>query len=420
MRLRLLLVATALVASPVAAQVAGPNARAAGMGFAYGAVARGFAAGFWNPANLGQQGNPGFSLGLPNVAVDYGSDPIPFSEFKKYEGEFIDDEVKSDWLDQIGPNGSLVIHGRGDIGEIGLSVGPVALTLGTVGSMQADLPHDAVEVLLYGNAGQDGNGTDTLGFTDGQFTSWAASRAGASIGIPIGHHLSVGITGKYVAGHGIVAGRDGEARLTPDTTTIRFPVIILVDENNPVQNTGWGIDLGAAWRSEEGRLRVSFAAYDVSNTFKFDPTKGRATTGAAYISVDSSSSDFDDVDLADASDSVKAAARRIADEAIFAPSYRLAAAYKPNGRITLAADALIRTGGEFSLQGGLGNEYSLGAELRFIPLIPIRGGIHTQDDGMGFNAGAGLDFGFLKVDGAIGKRANGGYAYAVGVTMIGQ
>src|SRR6478736_531060 len=112
----------AFAATPAAAQVAGPNARAAGMGFAYGAVARGFAAGFWNPANLGQPGNPGFSLGLPNIAVDYGSDPIPFSEFKDHEGEFIDDDVKSHWLDLIGPNGSLVIHGRGDIGEVGLSI----------------------------------------------------------------------------------------------------------------------------------------------------------------------------------------------------------------------------------------------------------------------------------------------------------
>src|SRR5688572_4882700 len=146
MRIRsLIFLAATLMAAPVAAQVAGPNARAAGMGFAYGAVARGFAAGFWNPANLGQPGNPGFSLGLPNIAVDYASDPIPFSEFKEYEGEFIDDDVKSEWLERIGPDGSLVMHGRGDLGEIGISVGPVALTVGTVGSMQADLPHDAVE-----------------------------------------------------------------------------------------------------------------------------------------------------------------------------------------------------------------------------------------------------------------------------------
>src|SRR6478752_3743677 len=133
MRIRsLVLIAATLVATPAVAQVAGPTARAAGMGFAYGAVARGFAAGFWNPANLGQPGNPGFSLGLPNIAVDYGSDPIPFSEFKKYEGEFIDDDVKSHWLDLIGPSGNLVIHGRADIGEVGLSVGPVALTLGSI------------------------------------------------------------------------------------------------------------------------------------------------------------------------------------------------------------------------------------------------------------------------------------------------
>ncbi len=420
MRRFLLVLALAASAAPLTAQVLAPNARAAGMGFAYGAVARGFSAGYWNPANLGQSGNPGFSMGLPSLAVDYGSEPIPFQEFKDFEGKFVDSATKADWLDRIGPDGRLTIRGQADISEIGLSFGPVAITAGTIGSTRSDLPHDAVELLLYGNAGQDGSGTDTLAFTDGTLSTWAASRVGVSIGIPIGHRLSIGVTGKYIVGHGIAAGRDGTAQLTPDSGSIRFPVIVLVDEDNPIQSDGIGFDVGLAWRSMDDRLRLGFVANDISNSFKFDPTKGRATTGGAFISVDSSSSDFDDVDLADATDSVRAAARRLADDAIFAPSFRFSGAYRASSMLTVAADALIRTGNDFALQKGFGNEFSFGAEVRLLPFLPLRGGIRTQGPRTGFNGGVGLDLGFLKIDGAVGKRTDGGWAYGVGLSLIGQ
>lgn len=417
---RLLLLSTVLVATPAAAQMVTPNARAAGMGFAYGAVARGYSAGFYNPANLGQSGNHGFTLGLPMITVDYGSEPIPFQEFKDHEGEFIDDSTKNDWLDRIGPNGSLTIRGTADIGEIGLSIGPVAVTVGTVGATRADLPHDAVELLLYGNAGQDGSGTDTLEFTNGTLSTWAASRVGLSIGIPIGHRLSLGVTGKYLAGHGLAAGRDGTAQLTPDSGYVRFPVIVLVDEDNPVQSDGYGLDLGLAWRSIDDRLRLGFVVYDAYNNFEWDATKGRATTGDAFVSVDSSASDFDDVDLADATDSVRAAARQLATDAIFAPAYRFSGAYRVSGMLLVSADALVRTGNDFALGKNFGNEFALGAEVRVLPFLPLRGGFRTQGPRTGFNGGVGVDLGFLKIDGAVGKRTDGGWAYGVGLSLIGQ
>jgi hypothetical protein len=417
---RLLLLSALLAATPAAAQMVTPNARAAGMGFAYGAVARGFSAGFYNPANLGQSGNPGFTLGLPMITVDYGSEPIPFQEFKDHEGEFIDDETKSDWLDRIGPDGALTIRGTADIGEIGVSIGPIAVTVGTVGSTRADLPHDAVELLLFGNAGEDGSGTDTLEFTDGTMSSWAASRVGLSIGLPIGHRLSIGVTGKYLAGHGLAAGRDGTAQLTPDSGYVRFPVIVLVDEDNPVQSDGFGVDVGMGWRSMDDRLRLGVVAYDVYNNFKWDATKGRATTGDAFVSVDSSSSDFDDVDLADATDSVRAAAERLANDAIFAPAYRLSGAYRVSGMLLVSADALFRTGNDFALGKKFGNEFAFGAEVRILPFLPLRGGIRTQGPRTGFNGGVGLDLGPIQIDGAVGKRTDGGWAYGVGLSLIGQ
>jgi hypothetical protein len=241
-----------------------------------------------------------------------------------------------------------------------------------------------------------------------------------SIGLPIASRLSIGVTGKYIAGHGIAAGRDGTAQLTPDSGYVRFPVIVLVDEDNPMQSDGFGFDLGAAWRSMDDRLRLGFVAYDIYNNFEWDPTKGTATTGDAFVSVDSSSSDFDDVDLADATDSVRAAAERLARDAIFAPTYRFSGAYRVSSMLLIAGDALIRTGNDFALGKSFGNEFSFGAEVRVLPFLPLRGGIRSQGPRTGFNAGVGLDLGPLQIDGAVGKRTDGGWAYGVGLSLVGQ
>src|SRR5512146_1659082 len=114
--MRRFLLAVLVMAAPavLGAQVVPAGARAAGLGDNYGVLARGFGAGYWNPANLGQRGNPAFSLELPGVGVSASADPIKLSDIKKYGGDTLPNSVKQQWLNQIGPNGSLELRTQAD------------------------------------------------------------------------------------------------------------------------------------------------------------------------------------------------------------------------------------------------------------------------------------------------------------------
>jgi hypothetical protein len=418
---RLLLAVLMVAPAPAAAQVVMAGARAAGMGGNYGTTARGFGAGYWNPANLGQHDNPAFSLELPGVTLSASADPIKLSDIKKYGGDTIPNSVKQQWLDQIGPNGSLELRTQAGVSEAGLSIGPVAITAGTTVGLRGDLPHDAVAAVLYGNAGPNGTG-DTLNFTNGALQAFAVSHVGVSLGLPVPIHIthaaderfSVGVTAKYVMGHGLLDARDGTGQITPDSASVRFATVALYDEHSAINGTGTGFDLGAAWTS--GKLSAGLTVYDIANSFRFKD-KGKVGSLHAFVSPDSSGGNSDQTDIAQATDSLKQVAQDLASNERFLPSLRLAVGYKLNGRITLAGDLLHESTDAHALVTQRGTTVGFGAEVRYIPLIPLRAGIRFGDGATSFSVGAGLHLGPVHVDGAVGRRTSTGYNAAVGVTF---
>jgi hypothetical protein len=420
-RLLVLLAAAAVLPSALRAQVVPAGARAAGLGDNYGVLARGFGAGYWNPANLGQRGNPALSLELPGVGLSASADPIKLSDIKKYGGDTIPNSVKQQWLDDIGPNGSLELRAGGHITEAGLSIGPVAITTGTTFGVRGDLPHDAVATILYGNAGPGGSG-DTLSFTNGALQAFAVSHVGVSLGIPIPVHLthapderfSVGVTAKYVMGHGLLDARDGRGQLTPDSATVRFVTVALYDDGSAINGTGMGFDLGAAWTS--GKLSAGLTIYDLANSFRFGE-KGKVGSINAFISADSSGGNSQQASIDSATDSLKAVAHDLAANERFLPSMRLAVGYKLNSRVDLSADYLHESTDPNALVTQRGTTIGIGAEVRYIPLIPLRAGIRFGDGATSYSVGTGLHLGFFHVDAAVGRRTSAGYNAALGVTF---
>lgn len=421
--MRRLLLAVLVMAVPGAlqGQVIPAGARAAGLGDNYGTMARGFGAGYWNPANLGQRGNPALSLELPGIGLSASADPIKLADIKKYGGDTIPSSVKQQWLDQIGPNGSLELRTGAHITEAGLSIGPVAITTGTTVGIRGDLPHDAVATILYGNAGPSGQG-DTLSFTNGALQAFAVSHVGVSIGIPIGVHIthadnerfSIGVTAKYVMGHGLLDARDGVGQLTPDSASVRFTTVALYDEHNAINGTGTGFDLGAAWTS--GKLSAGITMYDIANSFRFKD-QGKVGSLHAFVSPDSSGGNSDQVSIDSATGTLQQAASDLASNQRFMPSLRLSVGYKLNRRIDLAGDYLHESTDPHALVTQKGSTIGVGAEIRYIPFIPLRAGIRFGDGATSYSVGAGLKLGPLHVDGAVGRRTSSGYNAALGVTI---
>ncbi|HEV2291901.1 MAG TPA: DUF5723 family protein [Gemmatimonadales bacterium] len=421
--MRRILLAVLVMAAPAAlgAQVVPAGARAAGLGDNYGVLARGFGAGYWNPANLGQRGNPAFSLELPGVGVSASADPIKLSDIKKYGGDTLPNSVKQQWLNSIGPNGALELRTQADVSEAGLSIGPVAITAGTTAGIRGDLPHDAVATMLYGNAGPSGQG-DTLSFTNGALQAFAVSHIGLSLGIPIPVHIthaaderfSVGITAKYVMGHGLLDARDGKGQLTPDSASVRFVTVALYDPHNAINGTGMGFDIGAAWTS--GKLAAGLTIYDVANSFRFKD-QGKVGSLNAFVSPDSSGGTSNQAPIDSATDSLKQAAQALASNERFLPSMRLAVGYRLTSRIQLSGDILHESTDPHALVTQKGTTVGVGAELRFIPLIPLRAGVRFGDGATSFSVGTGLALGPLHIDGAVGRRTSTGYNAAVGITF---
>src|SRR5688572_10021609 len=86
------------VASAAAAQL--PNASTAAFGMAgnFTAVARGYEAVAWNPANLAMPGRPFFSMGVGIVGGSTGLEPIDFRALHEFSGRLVDSATKVSWI----------------------------------------------------------------------------------------------------------------------------------------------------------------------------------------------------------------------------------------------------------------------------------------------------------------------------------
>src|SRR5689334_12247382 len=149
-RSALALVAVAAIAPNAEAQLASASAASLALGDNYTALARGFNAVAWNPANLGMPGNPMMSFGFAGRGAA-GMDPISLSDLSQYSGAMIPQTVLSNWLSRVQAQGGQSLEADGS-GSFGLSVGSLAFQLSTSAYERGKLSPDAVEVLLYGNA----------------------------------------------------------------------------------------------------------------------------------------------------------------------------------------------------------------------------------------------------------------------------
>src|SRR5579859_5073831 len=107
MKRALALAVLSIAAAPFAATGQLPNASpaAAALGGAYTAVARGFDAAAWNPANLGMPGNPLLSLGVGVLNLGTGVKPISLNDISPYYGDTLPAPVRQAWLQSIAAHG---------------------------------------------------------------------------------------------------------------------------------------------------------------------------------------------------------------------------------------------------------------------------------------------------------------------------
>ena len=376
------------------------SAAATAMGGNYTAVARNFNAVAWNPANLGLPGNSRFSLALASQTA-VGTGPITSQDLNEYAGLVVPQAVREAWMQKVTDNGGQNFAGDINITPLALSIGRFALSATTTLRASGDLPPAMAELLLFGNAGRTGIPQDYT-LTDLAIDANATTTFGLAYGrrvplVPVGE-LAIGVTGKYMLGHSAASMRDDGSTITSNPLQIIIDApVVLTDTAEFVNGTGVGFDVGATW--QVGNLRASAVVHDIVSTFAWKTDNLYYLPVRATFDQDSSTSMVEGMlPLSSAPQAVRDELRKRIEQSTVNPMLALGVAWTGVKRITLAADLRQRFGDGIEL--GPQTQIGLGAELRLIPFIPLRGGITTLGDGMRYSGGFGLEFGLFNLQAA--------------------
>jgi len=394
-----------VIAVPVHGQLPQASATALGMGFNTTASARGFAAIANNPAGLGMADSPGFSLAIPAVAVESGLGPVTLSDLADWDGQLVPASVKDDWLESVtasgGQTGTVFAAGT----PVALSVGPLGFQLSSQVGGSLSLGSDAVELLLYGNAGRTGQAED-FDLQGSTLDAYILSTAAVSYGFRATPLLHLGVTGTYSVGSGLVVGRDNGSVLRSDplSAQIEFPVLFtdyedeFGNERDGAFNngSGFGLDVGAVW--EGPAVTVGVTVQNLVNTFEWDLEGFSYLPGQAVFEQGSSESDFDEQPADGAPQSLLDAAEDLTLEPVFAVGVQL----EPTSLLRLTADIRKRKSG--GLVVGPDFHAGVGAELTLLSFLPLRAHLAKVSEGAQIGGGASLVLGPVNFSGAVALR----------------
>jgi hypothetical protein len=414
-----------------AAQLPNASAAAFGMGGNFTAMARGYEAVAWNPANLAMPGRPFFSIGLGIVGGNAGMDPIDVSALAAFGGELVDSATAVTWIDKVRLSGSQRIKLDAGITPIAFSLGPIGVQYGASVYSNTNLSPDAWEAYFFGNAGLTNEQPKPLDFTGTSVRVGALSAGGLSFALPIpinltngllaNEHAAIGVTGKYVMGHALVVGQDNGSSLSANgDVLLRFPVI--APDTNYKGNLGNGTaaDVSIAWSG--GPWKVGVLAENVFSSFQWDTTALAFRPGTGSFVTNGSgggSTDFDQQPYNAAPQTLReiVAAQRIK------PAIAIGAAFKLMSSLTLTADIKKYTGGDEAIVFGPKSRFGVGAEWRILPFIPLRAGVASITDGWQAGVGAGVHvLGYeLGVSTSIVRRGQAtGSGLMIGLVGIGR
>jgi hypothetical protein len=409
-------------AAPAAGQLGSASAASLGMGEVRTPIARGFDAVASNPAGLAMPGSGGFTLALLPAVGGQGASPVTLRDVQRFEGRLVDDATKRLWSDRVRAAGAEHVDAGGDVTWLAMSVGRIGVQLSTSAHAVGSLTPDAVQALLFGNAGDTGDAGRYV-LSGSEFTGMVTHTAAASYAQPFtfargGHspmHLALGATVKYVRGLALAHGRETGGVLgdAPLELSVQFPVVSsTVDGAFDDNGHGIGLDLGAAWQS--GRWRAGLAVQNVVSTFAWDASKFTYRKGTARFTSASSSSDFDERPLDQAPSEIAS----VLDRATFDPTIALGLAVQLPGNLLLGVDVRDRFGDAIDFTPKM--VAGAGAEWRPLGWLPLRGGFAALSGGRQASGGAGVRLGAFGLDAAVASRTYDGRAqtlYAASISI---
>jgi hypothetical protein len=418
-------------ATSLASQLPSASAAAFGMGGNFTAIAKGYEAVAWNAANLAMPGRPFFSLGIGIAGGTAGLDPIDVRTLNEFSGLVVDSVTRVSWIEEARRAGGQGVHLDGGITPLALSLGPIGLHVGTSTYTSMRLSPDAFEAYLFGNAGLNNGQPKALDLTGTRVRAGAFSTGGVSIALPFplmvglfrDERAAIGVTGKYIIGHGLLFAQDLGSTVGANDILLNFPVITSTadfDNFDAFQDragSGTAADVSFAWSG--GPFKVGAVAQNVINNFKWDVTKLEYRPGTGTFNGADNTTDFDRQPYANAPQAL----RELVEAQGFKPAYSVGVAFQPFRGLTLTGDLKQQTGGDDAIVIGPKSHMGVGAEWRIIPMVPLRAGVASVTDGWQAGVGAGFSFLGYELDASTAIRKRGPAIESglmVGIVGIGR
>lgn len=409
--------------------------RAMGLAQAYTALVRGPESVFWNPANLGLSGNASFSWQLLNVGFTLISENNSFSvdTYNDYftasnknvsprgTPYYIGHEDKVGLLDDVPADGLKLDVEMEPLLALGLPVNggiafPMrrgiqsALTIGFTSGIEGEVPKEMVELFLFGNdfafERAETHPDSNYAISEWDGSSWAIASlnwAGAKAWMPAGldpylSEFAVGATLKLMGGmYGEIIDSGGKGLIS----RVRGAEVNSYLIAQHAGGIGFGIDVGAAGVTKNGKTTVSAGLLNLFDVFSWSIGARQdslfVTADDLRITrvVDPDVENIEDVlDNEDVDGDGDADFHKQLDDASFSRSLpavlRVGVAHEFSPRLTLAGnyDQAFTTGFGLSTTPRLAG----GVEYRLVPWFPVRfglsvGGRRSNSSAVGFALG---------------------------------
>lgn len=364
------------------------SARSAAMGGAFTGLAKGVNASKYNPANLGLDGYQQYGLELAAFGASVTNNAFTLSDYNKYTGAVLSTADKQNIMDKI-PTEGLSIDADVKASVLSLALGRFALSFNGVGAADVNLNRDIVNLILNGNTF-----ADTLDLTGSYSNGLSYATASLSYGLPVyssgTRQLALGLTASYIRGLAIeeIVSLKGSAT----TLTAGFEGHGEAIMRTATGGTGYGLDLGAALKlSNTYTTGIRFENVLSRIKWNHEPQERGYIFSFDTATVDDFDQDF--VTSDDYSIDIDAFTTSL-------PAVMTAGFARTSGRFLWAVDWTqgFRTAPGASTKPRL----AVGAELRLLSVLPLRGGFSMGGDrNTAFSFGSGLNFLGFYLDAAI-------------------
>jgi hypothetical protein len=402
-----------LLPTALQAQQANASAAAFGMGDNYTALSRNADAIAWNMASLGLPGSRKFSFALMGVSSNLAFSPVALTDFGG--GGTLSRATRDAWLASVRADGTQRGEGTAGVNFLSMSIGRLGLQVSGLLTSRVDLNGDAMEALLYGNAGATGE-PKNLSFAGSGLRAAGLVTAAAGFSIPLpggaGVSQAIGVTGKMVTGAFAAMAQDGGTAVTPSNIDVRFPLVHTGENDIGKGGSGFGADL--SYVRQSGTTTIAATVHNVMNTFAWDGATMVARNGLLKFDGTNNSSDFDEQPFASAPASIKTAL----ESYVFKPSVSIGLARKLNNVTMITADVRQQMGDDTAILIGPKTHAGAGFEYRGLGILPIRGGVAYETNGYAISAGTELKLGPAGLGVSARYRSVNG-ASAVGVMFSG-